>query len=54
MFNCILKGVLKKKIWDFLSLIEVLEVAAKFSKIDFRVLASWRVGSPMRVVSSTN
>ena len=54
MFNCILKEVLKKKNWDLLSLIEVPEAAMKFSKIDFRVLASQRAGSPMRVVSSTN
>ena len=54
MFNCILKGVLKKKIWDLLSLIEVPEVATKFSKIYCRVIASQRVGSPMRVLSSTN
>ena len=40
MFNCFLKGVLKKKIWVLISLIEVLEDATKFSRIDFRVLVS--------------
>ena len=53
MFNSTLKGVLKKKIWDLLSLIEALEAAAKLSRMDFRVHASRRVGAPMRVVSST-
>lgn len=35
-------------------MIEVPEVVAKSFRIDFKVLASWRVGSPIRVVSSTN
>lgn len=54
MFSCILRGVLKKKIWELLWLIEVSEATTKSSKIDFRVLASRRVGSPIRVVSSKN
>ena len=54
MVSWILSGVLKKNIWDFLSLMDVPDVAAKLSRMDFRVRASRRVGEPISVVSSTN
>ena len=54
MVSWILKGVLKKNILDLVSLMDITEATAKLSRMDFKVLASRRVGDPISVVSSTN
>lgn len=46
--------MLKKKIWDLLSLIEVPEATAKSFRTVFMVMDSRGVGSPIRVVLSMN
>ena len=53
MVSWILKGVLKKNIWDLVSLMYIPDAAMKLSRRDFKVLASRRVGEPISVVSST-
>ena len=53
MVSWILKGVLKN-IWDLVSMMDVPDDAAKLSRMDFKVLASRRVGEPISMVSSTN
>lgn len=54
MVSWILKRVLKKNIWDLVSLMDVPDATVKLSRMDFKVLASRRVGEPITVVSSTN
>ena len=54
MVSWIHKGVLKKNIWDLVSLMDIHEATMKFSRMDFKVLASYRVGEPNSIVSSTN
>ena len=54
MVSWILKGVLKKNIWDLVSLMDVPDAVEKLSRMDFKVLASRRVGEPISMVSSTN
>ena len=54
MVSWIIRGVLKKNIWDLLSLMDIPDVATKLSRMDFRVRSSGRVGEPISVLSSTN
>ena len=48
------RGALKKKPWDFFSMMEVPEASEKSSRIDLILWDCLRVGEAMSIVSSIN